>query len=68
MAPGGDLLDPEGEFPGQQDPAFTRNSMGPKTGQGGGGVRLMSERMPFFNCLLAPLQHMIGGQGGARPL
>ena len=42
--------------------------MGLKTSRGGGGVRLTSERMPFLSCLLGALPHMIGGQGGARPL
>jgi hypothetical protein len=68
MALGKDLPDPEGGFPEQQDPTFTRDLMGLKTTKGGGGVRRTSDRMPFLNCLLGALQRMIGGQGGARPL
>ena len=49
------LLDPEGEFPGQQDPAFARDLMGPKTSHGSDRVRPMSGRMPFLNYLLGAL-------------
>ena len=41
--------------------------MGLKTSQGGGGVRLTSERMLFPNFLLGALPRIIGGQGSARP-
>ena len=39
VAFGKGLANLEGEFPGQQDQAFTRSLMGPKTRYSGGGVR-----------------------------
>ena len=65
MALGKGLLDPEGGCPGQQDPTSIRELMGLKTSQGGGGVRLTPERIPFPSCLLGVLPRIIGGQGSA---
>ena len=60
------MLDPAGEFPTQQDPSFLHDVMHLKARQGGWGIRLHSDRMPFLNCLLSALPRMIG-KGSTQP-
>jgi len=60
QALGADMLDPEGDFPGQRDPAFMAERFSLKASQGGAGYRITAERAPFLNSVLAALPRMSG--------
>jgi len=52
---GTDILNPEGDFPEQPDPTFTRDRFSLEHSQGGGGFRPTVERIPFLNSLFSAL-------------
>ena len=64
---GTDILNPEGDFPEQPDPTFTRDRFSLKHSQGGGGFRPTVERIPFLNSLFHALP-AISGSTAQAPL
>ena len=64
---GADILNPEGDFPEQPDPTFTRDRFSLKHSQGGGGFRPTVERIPFLNSLFYALP-AISGSTAQAPL
>ena len=60
MAFGADLLDPNGQVAGEQDPTFIRDLMELKANAGGGGYRRTERRAPFLNNLNKALPQMAG--------
>ena len=64
---GADILNPEGDFPEQLDPTFTRDRFSLKHSLGGGGYRLTAERIPFLNSLFSALP-AISGSAAQAPL
>ena len=52
---GTDILNPEGDFPEQPDPTFTRDRFLLKHSHGGGGFSSTAERIPFLNSLFYAL-------------
>jgi len=56
---GTDILNPEGDFPEQPDPTFTRDHFLLKHSQGGGGFRPTVERIPFLNSLFNALLYQL---------
>ena len=57
---GADLLDPQGQVAGQQDPTFIRDLMGLKASAGGGGYRNTERRAPFLNAINKVLPQTTG--------
>jgi hypothetical protein len=54
------VLDPSGHDANlHKDPAFTRDLLGLKINQGGGGFRPYSERINFLNCMNKILPQML---------
>jgi len=57
---GTDILNPEGDFPKQPDPTFTRDRFSLKHSQGGGDFRPAVKRIPFLNSLFSVLPAISG--------
>ena len=54
---GAGILNPEGNFPGQLDPAFTWDRFSPKhSSLGGGGFKFTAEHIPFLNSFFSGLR------------
>jgi len=64
---GASILSPEGDFPEQPYPTFTRDRFSLKHSQGGGGFRPTVERIPFLNFLFSALP-AISGSTAQAPL
>ena len=62
---GADILNPEGDYPEQLDPTFTRDRFSQKYSLGGGGFRLTAERIPFLNPLFSALPATSGSAAQA---
>jgi len=64
---GFNVLDPNGQRPGEQDPSFLRDLAGLKAGAGGCGYRNVERRAPFLNTLNIILPQMVGGKSPLWP-